>query len=172
MKIIEALKTIKANKAKVEDLIQKIKANSAMLSINTSPYGDVAKSSAQVKSWIDTINSVLLNNEGLSSRVHRINNSVKVDIDIGGKVITKTIDEWLRRRSEGVDFEARAFGSLTDRGLKEDLIKNADGTTTHVTIIRHYDVYAKDERLATLLGEKALIDSTLEIINATVDLVE
>lgn len=171
MKIIEALKTLKANKEKVIELSAKVKANSARTSVQTSPYGDEAAATKQVKSWLDTIASVLRNNEELASRVHKTNNATIIDIEIGGKVISKSIDEWLRRRNEGVDLELMAFSALTDRGLKEELIKNADGTTTHVTIVRHFDAIGRDNKLSELSSEKRMIDSALEIANATTDLV-
>lgn len=159
MKIIEALKTTKANKAKVTDLIAKIKANSAILSNQTSPYGGVTTATLQVSGWVDSIRQILRDNEALTNRVHRTNNSVQVSIDIGGDVITKSIDEWLTRRNGNIDLQAMSLSALTDRGLKEEFVAQPDGTRQAVTLVRHFDARVRDEFLASLASEKAIVDN-------------
>ena len=122
MKIIEALRTLKANKKKVNDLIEKIKQTSAFLSNQTSPYGDHAATRAVVDGWLDSVRQTLRENEVLTNRIHRTNVVTVVPIEVSaGLVIEKTIDEWLTRRKEGVDLHAHAFLALTDRGLREPL---------------------------------------------------
>ena len=172
MKIIEALKRIKSNRDKVYDLINKVRENSARLSSQTSPYGDEAAAKAQVQSWIDTVKSVLRENEVLANRVHRTNVATQVTIELGGKQVTKSIDEWLTRRKDGVDLEQMLWQSVGDRGLKETLATKPDGTTEHIVVVRHYDVRMRDENLSVMLTEKSEIDSALEIVNATTDLLE
>jgi hypothetical protein len=172
MKIIEALKTIKANNIKVSDLVAKIKNASAIRSDQTSPYGDLKKSTQQVDSWLDMVRQTLRENEVLTRRIHSTNNSVTVAIEIGGQTVVKTIDEWLTRRKNGVDQQIAAFLALTDRGIKEEFVSQPDGTRVPLTIVRHYNPVQRDDMLATLAQEKFLIDSRLEIVNATTDLVD
>lgn len=172
MKVIEALKRIKSNRDKVNDLIEKISSNSARLSSQTSPYGDEATAKAQVQSWIDSVRSILRENEVLANRVHRTNVATPITVELGGKQVTKSIDEWLTRRKDGVDLEQYMWASIGDRGLKETLVTNPDGTTSHVTLVRHYDVKQRDENKSVMLTEKSDIDAALEIANATVDLFE
>lgn len=172
MKIIEALKTIRANQAKVHDLVVKVQKNSAIRSDQTSPYGDQRASTATVNGWLDTIRQTLRENEVLTRRIHTTNNSVEITIVIGGIGITKTIDEWLTRRKSGVDFQTLAYQSLTDRSLKEEFVSQPDGTRVPLTIVRHYNPVQRDEMLEILAQEKSLIDSRLEIVNATTDLMD
>lgn len=172
MKIVQALKTIKANRMKIDDLIRKIRDNAARTSIQTSPYGDQETVIKQVASWMDTVRSVIRENEILTNRLHRTNALTSVTMEIGNKSITKTIDEWIVRRKEGVSFETRMMQSLTDLGLREELVKQPDGSTIHVTIVRHFDPKQRDDRMSVLMDEVQIIDSTLEIVNATTDLVD
>lgn len=172
MKIIEGLKKVKANRVKIADLNAKITQNSARLSSQTSPYGDQKAATEQVTAWVDTVRSLIRDNEILINRIHRTNSTTKVSVTLGETAVTKTIDEWITRRKEGVAFENQAMRGLSDRGLKEDLMKNPDGTTTHITVIRHFDPRKRDERMSILGEEVSLIDSALEIANATTDLVE
>lgn len=173
MKIIEALKTLKANKKKVNDLIEKIKQTSAFLSNQTSPYGDQAATKAVVEGWLDSVRQTLRDNEVLTNRIHRTNVVTVVPIEVtAGFVIEKTIDEWLTRRKEGVDLHEDAFLALTDRGLRETFVQQPNGENIPVTIVRNYDARARDTALATFAEEKGKIDSALEIVNATTDLVE
>lgn len=172
MKIIEALKTIKANKKKVEDLIVKITENSAFLSNQTSPYGNQVETTRQVDGWIDSVRQILRDNEILTHRIHKTNNSTLVSIDVGKYSVEKTIDEWLSRRESGVELHLRAYKALTDRRLREEFIVQPDGTRVPITIVRNYNAAARDDAISLLDIEKSLIDSRLEIVNATVDLLE
>ncbi len=172
MKIIEALKNIKANKAKIVDLAAKIKANSALLSSQTSAYGDSGAATRQVGGWLDSVRQTLAETEALTRRIHKTNNSTNVTIELAGVAVTKTIDEWLVRRKDGVDLQALAYSALTDRNLKEEFVTTATGERIPVTIVRHYDAAKRDAVLSSLMSEKATIDGTLEIVNATTDLME
>lgn len=58
MKIIEALKELKLNLKKIDDITKRIALNSARKSFETSPYPDPAK---QVIDWLSSI-------KGLSQR--------------------------------------------------------------------------------------------------------
>lgn len=169
MKIIEALKKIKMNENRLVKLRQDIASNSARLSNETSPYGDSA--TKQVTAWLDEARSLVLDNETLIHRVHKTNVTKEVSIEIGGKLITKTIDQWLTRRRTGVHQQAGVVQMLTDRKLKETTITQSDGTQVPVTIVRHFDAAQRDKELAALQEEPFLIDSALEIVNATTNIV-
>lgn len=169
MKIIEALKKIKANRAKVEDLRKLISTHSAMKSTDTSPYANPVQ---QVKSWVDAIEQIALDNEKLLYRIHKTNLMTQVTIELDGNAVTKSIDEWINRRREGAAIAALAWNSQTDRGLKEEAIKQSDGTLHVVTIVRNYDAATRDKKLAAFAEEPSIIDGRLEIVNATTDLME
>lgn len=173
MKIIEALKTIKANKEKIGDLTRKIKENSAILSNQTSPYGGQKDATKVVSGWLDSVRQILRENEILTKRIHQTNNITEVSVTLAdGTTVTKTIDEWLTRRKDGVAAHKVVYSALTDRGLREEFITQPNGERVPVTIVRHFDAAARDSVLSLLSDEVLRIDSALEIVNATTDLVE
>lgn len=169
MKLIEALKRIKANEAKISDLIEKIGKHSALKEIETPPY---PRQHQQVSSWLQSVRDVSLENEALLSKVHRTNLETIVAININGMVIEKSISAWLYRRTKGLASETAAYRNLTDRGIREDAVRNEKGEITIIKIIRFFDPAHKDQKLMQLPEEQLAIDAALEITNATVDLIE
>ena len=169
MKIIEALKQIKMIDTKLQKIAKDIGNNSARLDNQTSPYADPVK---QVASWVQSARDLIRDKEMLTHRVHVTNVNTTLSIEIGGRTITKTLDQWLTRRRHGIQSTQTILSQLTDRGLKEVAEKNAAGEINVVKIVRHYIAEERDKELAILLEEPYLIDSALEIANATVELVE
>lgn len=169
MKIIEALKKLKSNEGKIADLRMKISQNTARLSYESSQYSDPA---AQITEWVQSCRDTMKESERLSHLIHKTNLLTNVTIEIGGKKITKSIDEWIYRRVKGAPSDYSVFQCLTDRNLKETAIKQSDGTLLEVKIVRAYDAEQRDKALAIFREEPTLIDGALEIINATTDLLE
>jgi hypothetical protein len=105
--------------------------------------------------------------------ISRTNLATVVTMNIGGKNVSKTITEWIVRRTTTSGLDAGAWGSLTDRGLKEqDLKPTADSAVTQVRIVRCYDPKMRDDKISIYRDEPGLIDRTLEVVNATTDLIE
>lgn len=169
MKIIEALKKIKLNEKKIADYTTRIKQHSAILSTETSPYADTKK---EVDGWLQAVADLVKENETLMRRVHTTNTSTQVNVEVGGKQVTKSIDEWLYRRNKGIEFERLSVAALTDRNLKEQAVPDKEGKMQIITINRHYDASLRDKRLGQLMDEPSQIDMALEIVNATTDLLE
>lgn len=170
MKIIEAMKRIKANKEKVQELMQRIQRNAAHLSIETPQYGE--RQMAQVTEWRQSALDTLRDNIELLNRIARTNLVTPVTIQLGDKNVTKTIAEWVWRRREYAGAEAAIWGSLSDRNLKEGQVQSSPGVFTEVKLLRYYDPVERDKNLDALRKEKFDIDSALEVVNATTDLVE
>jgi hypothetical protein len=61
---------------------------------------------------------------------------------------------------------------LSDRGLKEGLIKNSQGETVEVKIVRYFDPAERDKKVAMFKSEPHEIDAALEVVNAVTDLIE
>lgn len=168
MKLIEALKEVKLIDKKIGDLVEKIRQNSVRRSIETSPYQDPVET---IKSWTQSGVDLVHRRDKLLAAIFATNASTVVEIKIGGSVLKKTITEWLLRRNNGVGLEERLFKSLTDRGLKEEVLKQTDGSMMEIKILRHFNAEERDQRLAILMEEPSLIDSALEIVNATTEIV-
>lgn len=167
MKIIEAMKQIKANRKKVQDLQVKIRNNCAMLSTETSSYKDPEK---QIREWIQAALDLTRDTEQLLVRIQRTNLETPVTIEIGGKAITKSISEWVYRRREFATMDSMTYKLLTDRGLKEGTIKNSVGDTIDQKIVRFFNAEERDQKVAMFDEEPMLIDSRLEVVNAVTDL--
>lgn len=170
MKIIEGMKLAKELLVKAEDLRKKIALNSALLNIETPTYTDQKR---QVREWLQSHEDVLRELARLRVRIAKTNLATQVPIKVGDANLTKSITEWIFRRKELAPLEQVAWAALTDRNLKEQNLKtSADGPVTEVRIVRFFDPVERDNRISVYQTEPGLIDRTLEVVNATTDLLE
>lgn len=170
MKLIQAMKQIKELQKKAEDLRGKVKNHSADLDFETPVYPDQKR---QVAEWIQSHSDVLKEVLALRVAVQQTNLATNVTIELGGKQVTKTIAEWIHRRRDLANAELLMWGCLTDKGLKEGqaLPTTTPGAPpTPVKIRRYYDPVERDHKVELYRTEPAIIDSTLEVVNATTDL--
>lgn len=172
MKLIEAMKRIKLNKEKIADLQAKIKDNCAALSIDTLAYKDTAN---QIESWLQSCIDLSQENVKLLANIQHTNLHTRVSIDLGQSTpTTKSIAEWVWRRREYAKLDQQTYSMLTDRGLREGQMNSSvkDAEPVRVTISRFYDPLVRDKALAMYRAEPTLIDSALEIVNATTEIWE
>lgn len=169
MKIIQALKQVKADRHKINDLTNRIRENSAHMESSKPVYD---KPAAKIKEWVQSIHDTQSNINALLIRIAKTNLATTVTIEIGGKQITKSIAEWIIRRREGVDADYQTWAAMTDCRLKANPITLPDGTLHVDQVVRNFDPSIRDDNLAILSQEKSLIDSHLEIVNATTDLLD
>ncbi len=167
MKIIEALKGLKELERKKADLIDKIKRHSAYLSYETPIYAD---QKLQVEKWIQSAEDILKEILRLRLAVQKTNLEMMISIDIDGKTVEKSIAAWIHRRRDLASEQVSIWRALDDRNLKEGQTQQSNGDVMTIKIIRCYDAAKRDERIELFSNEKFLIDSRLEIINATTDL--
>lgn len=170
MKIVEALKLRKELLVKADDLRKKIALHSAHLSIETPVYADQAR---QVAEWLQAHESVVQEIAALSMRVQKTNIVTLVTVQLGGKSVSKPIAEWVLRRRELAKLDEAAWSQLTDRGLKEQNVQTSPGgPVTEIRIKRCFDAKSRDEKIALYKSEPGVIDRTLEVVNATTDLLD
>lgn len=168
MKIIEGLKLGKDLAVKADDLRKKIEMHAAHLSIETPVYKD---QQSQVREWLQAHYDILQQIAELRVRIARTNLATPVDITLGGKTVTKCITEWIVRRKELAPLDYKAWSALGDRGLKEqNLQTTAGGPVTEVRIVRCFDPKERDTKVELYRSEPGIIDRTLEVVNATTDL--
>lgn len=167
MKVIEALKKTKLLRGQIDALQGQISLHCAKKNFETSPFPDPK---AKVRSLLQAAHDLNLELESLNHRIHKTNVNSRLKIDIGGQPIEKSIDEWIYRRRLGAAVDQATWSKLTDRGIKEEQIKQTDGSFMIVTIDRHFDVAERDQKLAAYRSEPFLIDTALEIWNAVIDL--
>lgn len=172
MKVIQAMKQVKANKDQIADLQAKIAQHCANLSFETPVYG--SETPKKIAGWIQSCRDLSRDNIKLLTAIARTNLETMVTINLGGKDVTKTIAEWVWRRREYAKLDGDIFRRLTDRGLKEGQLPSSvpGGAAIEAKIVRHYDPEQRDIMLAMYQSEPSKIDAELEVINAITDLVE
>ena len=169
MKVIEALKQTKELQRKADDLRKKVARHSAYLNIETPVYPDQKK---QVKEWIQSHSDILKEVMRLRIAIQRTNLATNVTIELGGKAVTKTITEWIHRRRDLANEEAKMWAQLTDKNLKEGTAKDSNDNPIAVTIVRCYDPQERDSKQDLYISEPTLVDARLEVVNAITDIIE
>ena len=171
MKIIEAMKQIKDQQRKAEDIRGKIEKYCADLDCETAIYPDQKK---QVSEWLQAHSDIM--KEILQLRVGIQNTNVRtyVEIELDGKFVKKTIAEWIHRRRDLASFEENAWARLTDQGKREQYKTQLTPTSPEIIVKRrlYFDPAERDKKIELFRSEPAKIDATLEIINATTDLIK
>jgi hypothetical protein len=169
MKLIEALKQIKDLEKKADDLRGMVAKHSAYLNIETPTYTDQKK---QIKGWIQSHSDILKEILRLRVAIQKTNLATEVTIELAGKMVTKTIAEWIHRRRDLATDESKMWRGLTDRNLKEGTMKQSNDQPVEVKIVRCYDPEERDQKIFDLESEPSVIDGKLEIVNAITDLLE
>lgn len=170
MKLIQAMKKLKDLAIKAEDLRKKVGLHCADLSIETPAYPDQKR---QVAEWIQAHGDILKQILSLRVNIQRTNLATPVSIEIDGTHVSKTIAEWIHRRRDLAKLEQAMWMQLGDRNLKEQNVQTSPGgVVTEVRIRRYFEPAERDRRAEVYRSEPSIIDSTLEVINATTDLIE
>lgn len=169
MKIIEAMKKVKENKVKIQDLRHKIAAHSAHCSHETPVYPDIKE---KIISWAQSCEDLNQDNIRLLLAIQKTNLVTMVPIKAFDQTVTKSIAEWVWRKREYSAIDKLIWESMTDRGLKEGHIPSSTGISVEVKIVRNYDPELRDKKITMYKSEPFLIDAALEVVNATTDLVE
>lgn len=170
MKIIQAMKKLKDLALKAQDLREKVAKHAADLSIETPTYAD---QKTQVAQWIQAHGDILKEILRLRIAVQRTNLATDVVIELDGKQVTKSIAEWVHRRRDLSKTEMEMWQKLTDRGLKEQNVQTTQGgPITELRVRRYFDPAERDEKISLYRSEASVIDGTLEVVNATTDLIE
>lgn len=170
MKIIEAMKRVKANKEKVADLQSKVGQYCANLNFETPTYG--AETADKITEWLQSCTDLAQENVRLLCAVQRTNMATMVTISLGDKSVTKSIAEWVWRRREYAASDLATWQKLSDRGLREGTSQSSTGHQVDVRIVRHFDPARRDAMVAMFKSEPHEIDAALEVVNAVTDLIE
>lgn len=170
MKIIEAMKRVKQNDQKIIDLQQKISENCANLSHETPVYG--TETQKKISEWLQSCDDLSQENIRLLCAIQKTNLNTKVTIEISGTSVTKSISEWVWRRKKYAEIDYKTWNQLSDRGLKEGFMNSSVGTPFEVKITRYFDPLKRDSMKEMYRSEPYEIDSALEVVNATTDLID
>jgi hypothetical protein len=170
MKIIEAMKRVKANKDKITDLQTRIGQTSAHLSHETPVYG--TETANRIGEWAQACEDLTQDNVHLLTAISRTNLATVATITLGGKSVTKTLAEWIWRRREYAAVDLKTWSSMNDRNLKEGQIQSTTGIPVDIKIVRNYSPDLRDKKVAEYRSESHEIDAALEVVNAVTDLID
>lgn len=172
MKIIESLKELPLLEKRIEKNVQLVQLYSSEMDMGKGEYtfGTKEKQDVEVKGLVQSTHD-LISRRAKIRRVLAITNA-KVIVKIGRH--ERTITEWIEYRQKGVDLELKLFGALNDGNGSRQLQLNQGklDLSAGVRIVRFYDEKAKNDNVSECMELKSMIDSTLEIVNATTDLFE
>jgi len=174
MTIAEGMKQIKLLLRKAEDLRKKIAEHCADLSYEAPVYGTPDEQRKTVAGWLQAHGDLLREVADLKRRISATNLATEPTIQLGGKGVAKPITEWVARRTQLAALDEAAWKALTDRNLRDGgLQATAPGApSVPVQVRRYYDPKERDARVELYRSEPTVIDSALETVNATTQLVE
>jgi len=172
MKLIQAMKQVKDLARKSDDLKAKVKQFCADMSFETPVYGSQDLQTKQIQEWIQAHSDILKEMLRLRVAIQRTNLDTQVTVTLGDKDVTKSIAEWIHRRRDLATNEMQMWQMLTDRNLKDGQTQSTTGQIVEMKVRRYFDPATKDKKVELYRSEPHMIDSTLEVINATVDLIE
>jgi hypothetical protein len=172
MKLIEGMKLKKELVSKAEDLRKKVAQHCVTLSIESPAYGSEDAQRKQISSWLQSHQDLIKKIRELAIAIQRTNLQTTVEIEIAGNPTRLSIAEWVMRRRELAKMEAAAWAALSDRGLKDQMVKRTDGQGLQsLTVVRYYDPVQRDKMVEAFNYEPGLVDRKLEVVNASTDLV-
>ena len=168
MKIIEAMKEIKRLEEKVLDLGGKLGVHCVDLDYENPIYPNQRE---KIKEWLQSCHDSIKESQRLKIAIQKTNLDTIVSIELGDKKVEHSITEWILRRRIYANMEQVVWRALTTRGLKEGQFKNTAGEIFQTKIRLYFDPVERDKKIEEYRSEPNIIDRTLEVVNATTELV-
>lgn len=170
MKIIEGLKKIKDLKRKADDLKGKVETYCVDLDCDTPTYPDQKR---QISEWLQAHSDVIKEILHIRLAIQRTNLETEVSIELGGKFVTKTIAEWVHRRRDLAKEEENIWQRLTEKNYQEQYKQKLTDKAPEMLIKRrlYFDPKERDTKRELYRSEPGIIDGTLEVVNATTELI-
>ncbi len=172
MKIIEALKEVKRLEVKITDLTAKIRKYSADVDFEQPYYGTVETQKEMLASWLQSVHDTLKEATRLRLAIQETNLATVTQITLGGIPVLHSISEWIIRRRLYAEMELAPWNAMTMREVKEGKVKTSTGDQITVKARYYFDPIKRDKMVTMFKEEPGIIDSTLEVVNATTDLIE
>jgi hypothetical protein len=169
MKIIEALKELPLIEKKIRSNQSKIQQYASYATHVGPEFVDADQQKREVDSLVQS-NKDLLSRWLNIRRVLNLTNAT-VQVTIEGK--TLSITEWIAFRNTGGNLLISTYSSLnTSTSDNHFRIRQAEVKDGDVGIRRMYDEKKKNEAISEVEDILDKVDSSLEMVNATTDLVE
>lgn len=176
MKIIEALKNLKTIQKRIEKNCQQINEYCAYVSTETPAFETAEKQEAQVQSLIQSNLDLELEYLRLKRAIDNTNLFTNATIVTPTRTYTYPISELITIRRTAGQFRTRTYQSLNSgRAISRlQTYFNQKGGVDPANPAKVVSLYKEEEKNAALLEWESLlsqIDATLEVVNATTDLI-
>lgn len=171
MKIIEALKELPLIQKKIDKKISEIQqyASAGSDHEESLAFGSVKAQEKEVDSLLQSVNDLVNRQAEIRKNLAVTNASIRIEIN----GLTMSISEWIAYRETGIDNLLRANQALNTTAGQKQLQQGANNDIEKgVRLVRFYDEKEKNDAHEALVELRSKIDSTLEVVNATNDLVE
>lgn len=170
MKIIQALKELPLIEKKIQKNIELIKKYAAAVDNGKVQlfFDTVDAQRQQITSLIQSNNDLV----SLKAKIRRdlATTNARTPVTINGK--TYTIAEWIELKQHGLENMRNTFAALDDLQATRAAMTAPPNPTTGVKVVRFYDEVFKNSQLSEVLELQNTIDTILEIVNATTDIIE
>ena len=166
MKLIEAMKELKLIEKKMAKNAQLITKYSAQPNSERLYFGDAESQKKEIQSLIQSNLDLAENYVALKIRIERTN--LETVIEFHGKDLS--LAELLVYKRKIAKAILTTFEALDDSSAKMGLMRRSSGEDRAV-IERFYDERTKNDKLREWQDFYEAIDSRLEVVNATTDLV-
>jgi len=167
--ITAALKQKKDLFLKASDLREKISALAAHMESEKSPLG-YENPRNQIKLWLQQHKDIMTEIEKLTVAIQLTNCLTQVPILLNENTVTKSITGWIVRRQKLAEHEQHAWVGLNTRLKPVITPKEKEGKSEVINVVYNFDVKERDVNVSLFRFEPTLIDSTLETVNATTEL--
>lgn len=170
-KIIEILKEIPLIDKKIsknQGLLQQYSSATQIGDVESFQFGNAKEQTANVSSILQSIIDLGQRRAELRRMLALTNATVRVTIDKE----TKTITEWIEYRQKTIDMNIMALNALNNKtGLAALNSTKSGDPTIGVRVVQFYSEAEKINAIEYWMDRKNKIDTTLEIVNATTDVV-
>ena len=173
-KIIEALKEFPLIDKKIARNRRQLDGYSSIVLVGDDmkpfdlPFGDMAKQQLEVDALLQSTRDLTIRHGNLKRRLSLTNATVMVTIS--GE--TKSITEWIAFRQSGASYLLHAQQALTNSAAEAQVHSRQTDTSSGFKTHRFFSEKERNDEIERLTDLVGSVDSTLEIVNATTDLLE
>lgn len=169
MKLIEALKELPLIEKKVARNVEKLREYASAVD-----NGKVDLKFSTEALQRKEIESLLQSSNDLANRADKLRRAIALtnantNVTIKGE--TRTILEWISFRRNTFQLRLSALQALSDTASTQQMRNTPVDPAVGIRVVRFYDEKNKNEKIEDLHNLYDAVDSTLEIVNATTDIV-
>lgn len=168
MKIIEALKKLKVIEKRITSNAKDITAYASVLSNEKPAFGTEEEQRREVSQLLQS--SEDLGNEYLDLKRKIEKTNLTVEVEMNGKKYS--ISDLLVIKRKLAKMMMDTYSALNTQNADHRLMYNKAGQGQMPTVVQLYDEAAKNKKLRSWQEMYDQVDSRLEVINATEDIVE